>query len=106
MVEFSAFLHSNQRQDPHSVPIHYFDAEMELREHHCFGDEVHLTAGRRLGEVGDDPLSAWIPQGTRFEEHNVSLLCSLFHISFCLQTAVRLFREVALRRFAELNKEC
>jgi len=105
IIEFGVFLQSNQ-QNPHAVPISYFEAEMELREHHYFGDEMYLMAGRRLGEVGDDPLSAWIPQGTRFEEHNVSLLCSLLHISFCLQAASRLSREVALRRFAELNKEC
>ena len=77
LAEFTGFLHSNQRQDPHSVQLRYFDAEMELREHHSFSDEMHLTAGRRLGEVGDDPLSAWIPQGTRFEEYNVSC-CALF----------------------------
>jgi len=92
-LEFSGFLHSNQ-QNPGSVPMHYFDAEMELREHHCFSDGMRLTAGGRLGEVGDDPLSAWIPQGTRFEEYNVSVLCSL-HISFCLQSASRLSRELA-----------
>lgn len=105
IAEFGMFLHSNQHQDPRAVPISYFEAEMELREHHYFGDGMHLSAGRRLGEVGDDPLSAWIPQGTRFEEYNVSLLCSLLRISFCLHAASRLSREVALRRFAELNKE-
>lgn len=71
----------------------FFDGEMELREHHCWGDETGLTAGPGLDKISDDPLNAWIPQGTTFEEDNVSLLFSLLNISFCLQTAARLVRE-------------
>jgi len=88
---FSSFLHSNQRENPLSISIGFFDAEMELREHHCWGDETGLTAGPGLDKISDDPLNAWIPQGTTFDEDNVSLLCSL-NISFCLQTTARLVR--------------
>lgn len=45
---------------------------MELREHHCLGDEIDLRAASGLDEFGDDPVAAWIPQGTTFEERNVS----------------------------------
>jgi len=56
------------------------------------GDEIGLTAGPGLDKISDDPLNAWIPHGTTFDEDNVSLLCSL-NISFCLQTTARLVRE-------------
>ena len=92
IVEFTGFLHSDQPQDPRKVPLNYLDAQMELHEYHYLGDGMPLTAGRRVGEVGDDPLSAWIPQGTKFVERHVSLLCSLLHISFCLRTASPLSR--------------
>lgn len=46
--------------------------EMELREHHCLGDEVYILAGEGPDGIADDPLNAWIPRGTTFEEHNVS----------------------------------
>lgn len=74
----------------------YFDTEMELREHHCLGKKMPLMAALSLDKIADDPLNAWIPQGTIFNESNVSLLCSLLRISFCLQTASPLLsREVA-----------
>ena len=85
-------MRSNQRENPLSIPISYFDAEMELREHHCLGDEMDLMSGLGEDGVGDNPLNAWIPQGTTFNECNVSLLCSL-NIYFCLQTTTRLARE-------------
>jgi len=62
------------------------EAEMELREHHCLGDQTALLAGTDEDGVGEDPLNAWFPRGSIFEESNVSLLCSLLRISFCLRT--------------------
>jgi len=64
--------------------MNYFDAEMELHEHHCLGNESSLMPGLSPDSIGDDPLNAWIPQGATFNPHNVSVLCSLFRISFCL----------------------
>jgi hypothetical protein len=84
---------SNQRENPLNIAMGYLDAEMELHEHHCLGDEIALMAGMGEDEIDDDPLNAWIPQGTTFDEDNVSLLCSLLNISFCLRTATRLARE-------------
>ena len=92
-VGFGAFLRSNQSQNPHNIPMSYFDAEMELHEHHCLGDEVYLMAGLGPDSIGDDPLHAWFPHGTEFDERNVSLLCSLLNISFCLQPSSPLARE-------------
>ena len=85
VVAFRDFLHSRQRQDLLKVSLNYFEAEMELREHHCLGEEIPLMVGLGPDGVGDDPLNAWIPRGTTFDERNVSLLCSLHHIYFCLQ---------------------
>lgn len=72
--------------------MNFMEAEMELREHHCLGDEIDLGPGSGEDEISDDPLNAWIPRGTTFHENNVSLLCSL-NISFCLQATTRLARE-------------
>lgn len=71
----------------------YFDAEMELREHHCLVDQLPLMSGPDPDQIGDDPLNAWIPRGTTHEERDVSLLCSLLHIPFCPHTISPLFRE-------------
>ena len=66
-----------------------FKVEMELHEHHCLGDQTHLVAGRSLDDVDDDPASAWIPRGTKFDERNVSLLCSLFTFLFVYKPVLR-----------------
>lgn len=77
-LAFRDFLHSNQLPDPHNIPMNFFDAEMELREHHCLGGDIPLMAALGVDEVGDDPLHAWIPQGTTYEENNVSCCASFF----------------------------
>ncbi|KAF9648741.1 hypothetical protein BDM02DRAFT_3186850 [Thelephora ganbajun] len=72
-VAFLAFLHSNQRRDPRTIHMNFFAAEMELREHHCLGDEIRLLPGLGPGGIGEDPLNAWFPQNTTFNEHNDTL---------------------------------
>lgn len=67
--------------------------ELNLREHHCLGDETPLMAGSGGDQFGADPLNAWIPRGTEFNENNVSLLCSFLNIPFCLRSTSRLGRE-------------
>lgn len=66
---------------------------MELREHHCLGNEEYLMSGMGSDEFSGDPVNAWIPRGTTFNENNVSLLCTLLNVCFCLQTTSRLARE-------------
>jgi len=77
-IEFQRLLNPDQRQDPREVPFNYFESELELHEHHCLDDGGVLTPGLGPDQIGDDPLHAWIPEGTTFEEDNVSVPCSLF----------------------------
>jgi len=86
-------LESDQRQRQLNIPLNYFDAEMELHEHHCLGDEIPTLPSVTPDSIGDDPLNAWIPRGATLNQRNVSVLCSLLRISFCLQTASPLSRE-------------
>ena len=75
--------------------MNYFDAEMELREHHCLGDMVAPLGGEGVDVFSDDPLNAWVHRGTTFEERNVSVLCSLLRISFVYKPLPRFSRGVA-----------
>ena len=93
IVGFRDFLRTNPPPNPLTIPMTFFDGEMELREHHCLGDDAPLMPGEGSDGVCDDPLRAWIPQGTTFDERNVSLLCSFLHIPFCLQTTSPLSRK-------------
>ena len=63
--------------------MNFFEAEMDLREHHYFGDDIPLREGLDLLRIGDDPPNVWIPRGaSRRETANVSLLCSPLQIPF------------------------
>lgn len=52
---------------------------MELREHHCLGEEEYLPPAEGPAEFIDNPLNAWIPRDVTFEERDVSVLCSLIN---------------------------
>ena len=54
--------------------MNYFESELEVREHHCLGDEIPIMSGQTPNGIGDNPANAWIPQGTAFTERNVSVL--------------------------------
>jgi hypothetical protein len=78
IIEFEAILHSDggQNQNPLNITMNYFESEMELHEHHCLGDEIPIMPGQTSDGIGDNPVNAWIPLGTTFEERNVSVFVS------------------------------
>lgn len=93
LTEFQMLLTPGLRQNPREVHFNYFESEMELHEHHCLDDGGGLTPGLGPDPIADDPLHAWIPEGTTFEEDNVSVSHSLLALSFCLRISSPLSRK-------------
>lgn len=74
---------------------------MELREHHCLGDEIDLLPDFGPDGVADDPLNAWIPRDATFEERNVSVLCSLLNSPLSVKLFHSFSREATVLYAAE-----